>query len=55
MIMERIATGIVDFVDECARAKLVNIIAWVLLVSLVVLVFTMDIYGDPPAFVTDFF
>ena len=44
-----------QFSNGLARAKLVNIIAWVLLVSLVVLVFTMDIYGDPPAFVTDFF
>jgi len=55
MIMERIEAGIIDFVDECARAKLVNIIAWVLLVSLIVIAFTMDTYGDGPAFVTNFF
>ena len=54
MIMERIATGIVDFVDECARANLVNILAWVLLVSLIVFVFGMDLSGDE-AFTTTFF
>lgn len=55
MIMERMSAGIVDFVDECARAKLVNIIAWVLLVSLIVIVFGMDINSEGQAFVTNFF
>ena len=32
-----------------------KIIAWVLLVSLIVIAFTMDTYGDGPAFVTNFF
>ncbi len=54
MIWERMSVGIVDFVDECTRAKLVNIIAWVLLVSLIVFVFGMDLSGDE-AFTTAFF
>ena len=52
MIMERMSAGIVDFVLECARAKLVKRITWVLLASLIVIVLGMDPCGDPPALLT---
>ena len=52
MIMERMSAGIVDFIHECASAKLVKIITWALLVSLIVIVLGMDPCGEPPALLT---
>jgi hypothetical protein len=52
MIKERMSAGIVDFVHECARVKLVKIMAWVLLASLIVIVLGMDPCGEPPALLT---
>jgi len=55
MIKERISAGILDLRDEYTHTRLVRIIAWVLLISLIIFVFTRDVYSKDPAFVTNIF
>jgi hypothetical protein len=55
MIKERIAAGILVLRDEYAHTSLRKILAWVLLISLILFVFTRDVYSKDPAFVTTFF